>query len=172
MSDSQSAEMERIAGALQASIRKTRIPGARVPGVSPASDSGSIDLDLGLLVSNYDISSAPFTSHRRVLGRLIIFAKNLARELLVQLLARQSAYNGAATRVISHLKRKIDSMADEQARLAQRLADLETRLDAHASRTAPAKAGISAAPASARSEPGDGDRRGEADEKRRAPRHP
>ena len=80
-----------------------------------------------MLRSTYDMAGAPFTSHRQVLGRLIIFFKNIARELLVQLLARQSAYNGAAVRAITHLKHRLDTLADEQRRIMQRLDALEAR---------------------------------------------
>ena len=77
--------------------------------------------------STYDIAGAPFTSHRKFLGRVIISIKNLARELLLQLLARQSAYNGAAVRVIGHLTHKLGSLEAEHARMAQRLAALEAQ---------------------------------------------
>jgi hypothetical protein len=56
--------------------------------------------------------------------------KNFARELLVQLLVRQSMHNGAATRALTHLKDRLDAVAAEQARIAQRLAALESRLGA------------------------------------------
>lgn len=136
-SDSQNREVERIAGELQASIRKARvqrprmISSARITVPQSAFEpDGAIELELAVLRSSYDIAGAPFTSHRRFLGRFIIFFKNIAREVLLQLLARQSAYNGAAVRAIAHLKQRQDTIAEEQRRIAQRLAALEARIGA------------------------------------------
>lgn len=150
-SDSQNEEVEKIAGQLRASIRKASVQRAPasaaledvwMPTANPIAHArislpanaaeldAAIAHDLALLRLNYDIAGAPFTSHRRVLGRLIIVMKNIARELLVQLLARQSVYNGASTRAITHLKDRLDSLAAEQARIARRLAALESRIGA------------------------------------------
>ncbi len=134
--DSQNCEVEQVAGELRASIRRAQVPRSRSGEaritISSATfePDGAMDPDLAVMHSTYDIASAPFTSHRKVLGRLIIFIKNLARELLVQLLARQSAYNGAAVRVIGHRTHKLGSLEAEHARMAQRLAALEARLAA------------------------------------------
>jgi hypothetical protein len=133
VSDKQNREVQKIAGELQASIRKARVGRSAVPVSGIAIPEGlfepdsAIGLEIAVLRSTYDMAGAPFTSHRQVLGRFIIFFKNIARELLVQLLARQSAYNGAAVRAITHLKHRLDTLADEQRRIAQRLDALEVR---------------------------------------------
>ncbi len=106
-SDSQNEEVEKIAAELRASIRKASIQRAPatamleevwMPTANPitrarislpanaAELDAAIAHDLALLRLNYDIAGPPFTSHRRVLGRLIIVLKDFARELLVQLL--------------------------------------------------------------------------------------
>ena len=133
VSDSQNREVQRIAGELQASIRKARVARSPISVSGIAISEGAfepdsaIELEIAVLRSTYDMAGAPFTSHRQVLGRFIIFFKNIARELLVQLLARQSAYNGASVRAITHLKHRLDTLADEQRRIAQRLDALEAR---------------------------------------------
>jgi hypothetical protein len=149
--DNQKARHESIASELRVSIRKASIQHAPVsmaveedgvgvnlatgrarislPGFG-AEREGAIAHDLAVLRSTYDIAGAPFTSHRRVLGRFIILIKDLARELLVQLLARQSQYNGAAARAITHLNDRLDSINAEQARIARRLAAIESRIGA------------------------------------------
>ena len=127
----QSSDVESIAAQLRASIRKARAPGSRAVTVAAAAEpQGQIDPDLQILRTTYDVASPPFTSHRRLLGPFIIAIKNFARELLVQLLARQSAYNGAAARSITHLNHRLNLLAQEHARMARRLAELESRLDA------------------------------------------
>jgi hypothetical protein len=113
----------------------TRSPAIAV--AAAAAPEADINCDLQILRSTYDVAGAPFTSHRRRLGPFIIVIKNFARELLVQLLARQSAYNGAAARSITHLNHRLNLLAQEHARMAQRLAELESRLDAQQPSLAP-----------------------------------
>jgi hypothetical protein len=125
----QSGKTKIIAGELQASIRKAAIASGRsAAGLLSSELEGPIDVDLGMLRSTSDISGTPFTSHRRLLGPFIIAIKNIVRELLVQVLDRQSTYNGAAVRALTHLKRRIDSIAEDQARIGRRLAALEARV--------------------------------------------
>jgi hypothetical protein len=130
-SDSQNEEVERIAGELRASIRQAGVPRTHAPISAGAFEpSGAIDLDLALLRYNSDVAAPPFTSHRSILGGFIIALKNFTRELLLQLLLRQSAYNGAATRAITHLKRRLDAMTEDHRQLAERVALLEARMAA------------------------------------------
>jgi hypothetical protein len=135
-SDRQSSDVERITGELRASIRRARVP--RPPAtvsritipVGAFETDGAIELELAVLRSTYDVAGAPFTTHRKVLGRFIVYCKNIARELLVQLLARQSAYNGAAVRALTNLKHRLDMLAEEQRHIMRRIAALETRFGA------------------------------------------
>jgi hypothetical protein len=132
----QNDDVRKIASELAACIRKAGVARGRASeglmrtGTGAGRDAdGPIEHDLAAMRANYDIASAAFTSHRPRVGRFIIAMKNIVREFLVQLLARQSMYNAAATRAITSLKRRLDQVADEQARIAQRLAALESRLD-------------------------------------------
>src|SRR5579884_1323897 len=119
-------DLDIITGELRASIRRWRIPGIR-SGRGEQTDGlpDGCGSDLMLLLSGYDVARAPFTSHRPLIGRLIIMIKNVARELLVQLFDRQSSYNAAAARVLSRLDRKLDQIARQQERLERRLDALE-----------------------------------------------
>ena len=130
--DDKSSERERIAAQLRASIRKARVPGTRSARGFAFHDDGSIEHDLILLRSSYDVAHAPFTSHRPLVGRAIIFIKNIVRELVVQLFERQTSFNGAAARAIDHLNRKLEAMAQEHKRIEQRLDALEASLPAQA----------------------------------------
>ena len=60
-------------------------------------------IDLAFLQSCYDMYNIHFTSHRKILGWPIIFAKRLLRRLLTPILERQLAYNTANTHVVSAL---------------------------------------------------------------------
>ncbi len=126
--DDHSPEVESIAAQLRSSIRQARVPGirpARRDAAPIADQDDNIAPDLMLLRSGCGIAHAPFRSHRRVLGRCIIFIRNLARELLVQLLERQDSFNAAAARAIGHLSRKLDRIELQQQRIEQRVAALE-----------------------------------------------
>jgi hypothetical protein len=132
-------EVETIAGELRASIRRWRTSASRL--ARPAAQNhgvldSSSEADLILLRSNYDVAHAPFSSHRPLLGRFIMFIKNIVRELLVQLLERQTSYNAAAARLLKHLDRKLDRIVQEQQRLERRLEALETRITSQAVRSA------------------------------------
>ena len=124
-----SSDVKSIAAGLRASIRKAGVPRshtlAAAAGTPP---EAQIDFDIETLKSSYNIASAPFTSHRRLLGSFIISLKTFARELLIQLFARQSAYNGAAARSITHLNHRLNLLTQEHARMAQRLAEIESRI--------------------------------------------
>ncbi len=138
------SDIDIIAGELRASIRRWRIAGSRTARATVLTDAdgeGSIESDLILLRSNYDVARAPFSSHRRRIGRLIILIKNAARELLVQLLDRQTSYNAAAARVLSHLDRKLDAIVQEQRRIERRLEALESRV----AEIAPSQTGLAPA---------------------------
>jgi hypothetical protein len=135
-------DLEQTVAQLRASIRKARVPDGRIApraadSAGPVSElDGAVEHDLVVLRSNYDVANAPFTSHRPLLGRLIIFFRDIARELLLQLLLRQSSYNAAAARALSRLTLKVDEIVREQDRIARRLNALEAEVAAGAPRAA------------------------------------
>ncbi len=123
---------------LSASIRKARAAAAPAPNgrasqdalrhdprdTTQSSSDASIAADIASLHYGYDIVRAPFYSHRGRLSRGIIALKNFARELMMQTLVRQVMYNGANTRVVTHLQREIESLRN-QLEEARALAELE-----------------------------------------------
>ncbi len=149
--DGQTSAAHSIAAQLRASIRKARVPRRRgaAGDLEWPDPLDSLDQraehDLTLLRANYDIAHAPFTTHRPLTGRFIIALKNLARELLMQLLERQTSYNRATVRVLDRLSRKLDLIAQEQQRIAQRLERLESIAGAATRETSQAGEGINAA---------------------------
>jgi SAM-dependent methyltransferase/molybdopterin converting factor small subunit len=68
---------------------------------TPPNGQGAVDL--ASLHSCYDIYNIHFTSHRKILGWPLIFAKRLLRRLLTPILERQVIYNTANTHVVSAL---------------------------------------------------------------------
>jgi SAM-dependent methyltransferase/molybdopterin converting factor small subunit len=67
----------------------------------PTNGQGAVDL--ASRQSCYDIYNIHFTSHRKILGWPIIFAKKLLRRLLTPILERQLTYNAANIQIVSAL---------------------------------------------------------------------
>jgi tRNA (mo5U34)-methyltransferase len=77
--------------------------------VSPAKGAQGT-ADLALLLSGSDLTRIIFTSHRRVLGPLVVLAKKGLSRLLTPILERQTAYNAANARVIASLKDEFSAL--------------------------------------------------------------
>lgn len=77
--------------------------------VSPAKGAQGT-ADLALLLSGGDLTRINFTSHRRVLGPLVVLAKKGLSRLLTPILERQAAYNAANARVIASLKDEFSAL--------------------------------------------------------------
>jgi len=120
-------DVVKVMGELKAGIRKARsaVPHPTDNRISPdeehrsaistadTSPNQTIAAEIASLHQGYDIVRPPFHSHRKIIGRAIIIGKNLARELLLQIFARQVNYNGANARVVTHLQREIESLRSE-----------------------------------------------------------
>ena len=74
----------------------------------PVGGQGTVDLKL--LLSEGDLTRIDFTSHRRVLGPLVVLAKKGLSRLLTPILERQTAYNAANARAIASLKNGISAL--------------------------------------------------------------
>ena len=71
-------------------------------------------VDFSFLQSEYDIQHVPLTSHRKVIGRFIVVAKNILRQLLTPVLERQAALNMANARVASYLREQVEGGRQQQ----------------------------------------------------------
>jgi SAM-dependent methyltransferase len=77
--------------------------------------------DLSLLQSSQDISQVRLSSHRKMLGDIIVFAKKVLRQLLTPILARQSAYNAANARLAVHLCERLARVEEQVATVLEAL---------------------------------------------------
>jgi SAM-dependent methyltransferase len=71
--------------------------------------------DLGFLQSSQDIAQAHISSHRKIVGDLIVFAKKLLQHLLSQVFERQSAYNAVNARLMASLCERVERMEAQVA---------------------------------------------------------
>lgn len=93
---------------------------ARVPAAADMSGD-----DLHRLHCSYQVTRAPLTFHRRILGRLLLPARWLVRELLTPALARQTQDNAANARLVDYLAARSDSLDTQLTAVHHRLAEVE-----------------------------------------------
>jgi|SRR5579875_3746786 hypothetical protein len=115
-------EIERLAGALAAAIRRARA--FSLPPLKPHAIDG-LDADLSLLHREHDPFAASLSSHRKRLGPPIVAIKRLARELLAQIFARQARYNAANARVVSYLMQRAEELERELEALRKQFAQFK-----------------------------------------------
>jgi SAM-dependent methyltransferase len=71
--------------------------------------------DLGFLQSSQDISQVRFSSHRKVVGDIIILVKRVLQQLLTPIFERQSAYNAVNARLVASLYERVERMEERVA---------------------------------------------------------
>src|SRR4029450_6608613 len=123
MDDAQQIDIKEVMEQIQEKIRKRQQELSHSAPASALSD-GPIAADLASLRSSYDIYHIHFTSHRKVLGRLVVLAKQALCKLLTPILERQSAYNTANTRIASHLCKQVVGVLQQQATTSQALQEI------------------------------------------------
>src|SRR5262247_2106020 len=82
--------------------------------------------DLSFLQSSQDISHLRFSSHRKVVGDIIILAKRVLQQLLTPIFERQSAYNAVNARVVASLCERVERMEERVASTLDALRAEET----------------------------------------------
>src|SRR5262249_6944652 len=113
-------DVEQLMQGFRDNIGKRRSDGSPPNASGPRSES-QMPADIGFLQSDYDIQHISLTSHRKVMGRLVVFAKNVLRQLLTPILERQVAFNGTTARVTSSLWEQVEETRQQQAMALQTL---------------------------------------------------
>lgn len=88
-------------------------------------DDGQGAVDFDCLRSGYDIQHVPLSSHRRIVGRLVVAVKKALRKLLMPFLGRQVAYNAANMRVATHLREWMEALDSQCALVSRQIDSLE-----------------------------------------------
>jgi len=89
-----------------------------VAAVNPPSE-GSVAADLVSLQSSHDIYHIHFTSHRKILGWLVVSTKRVLQKLLTPVLERQLTYNAANLRIASSLWEQSEALLEKIHRAQQ-----------------------------------------------------
>ncbi|HXH11561.1 MAG TPA: methyltransferase domain-containing protein [Alphaproteobacteria bacterium] len=74
---------------------------------------GSVAADLASLQSSHDIYHLHFTSHRKILGWLVVSTKRVLQKLLTPVLERQLTYNAANLRIASSLWERSEALLEK-----------------------------------------------------------
>jgi hypothetical protein len=98
---------------------------ALASAASPRRNPRTVE-DLRFVQSTQDLSQLHFSSHRKMVGAVIVFAKKLLHQLLTPVLERQSAYNAVNTRLMGDLWERAERLQEEQAAVLEALRAEET----------------------------------------------
>jgi hypothetical protein len=120
MDDKQEFDVESIVQRIRDTLRHRRVASAPYTA-EPSPEAGQTTADLADLHSNHDIYRVHFTSHRKVLGWLIVPAKRLVLKLLTPSFERQVAYNAANMRISSRLWEHLQETREQQAALQSKV---------------------------------------------------
>jgi 2-polyprenyl-3-methyl-5-hydroxy-6-metoxy-1,4-benzoquinol methylase len=115
---------------MMAQIRENILNQQSTPtiGATTPSSNSPVAADLISLQSSREIRYFHFTSHRKFLGPLVLFAKKLARKLLTPSLERQSEYNTANIRLTSHLWEQVEALQKISRELVERIREERQQL--------------------------------------------
>jgi SAM-dependent methyltransferase len=82
--------------------------------------------DLSFLQKSQDISQIRFSSHRKVVGDIIVFAKRVLQQLLTPILERQSSYNAINARLVAYLCERMTGIEEQVASALESMRAEET----------------------------------------------
>jgi SAM-dependent methyltransferase len=92
---------------------------------SPRRNS-QVAADLSFLQSSQDISQVRFSSHRKVVGDIIVLVKRVLQQLLTPIFERQSAYNAVNARLAASLCERLERIEERVASALDALRAEET----------------------------------------------
>jgi SAM-dependent methyltransferase len=127
MDQAQEIDVEEIMRRIRENIRRRRGAEGQPTSEQRASpfENGQAAADFAYLHSGCDVQHVSFSSHRRIVGSLVIAVKKVLRKLLTPILERQSAYNAVNVRVTTHIRDWIETLAHQQALVSGQIETLE-----------------------------------------------
>jgi SAM-dependent methyltransferase len=98
---------------------------ALATAASPRRNS-QVAADLSFLQSSQDILQVRFSSHRKVVGDIIVLVKRVLQQLLTPIFERQSAFNAVNARLVAFLCERVERMEERVASTLDALRAEET----------------------------------------------
>ena len=110
--------VEAIMAQIRESIARRRAAGELVRDTvtvtGPSRDH--IAAEMATLEASSDIVNVPLASHRKIVGRLVLFVKRTLRQLLTPVLNRQVEYNAGNVRILAGLADQVEALRQDLAR--------------------------------------------------------
>ncbi len=132
-------DVEQVMERIRRHLRRRRAGTLDAPTSAPPVsrfDGDVVAADFAQLHAASDLRAIAFTSHRRVMGPVVVFLKTILRKLLTPILEAQTAYNTSGVRVVAHLRGWIEGLDRQHtqalAATNQRIERLERQLAAEA----------------------------------------
>jgi 2-polyprenyl-3-methyl-5-hydroxy-6-metoxy-1,4-benzoquinol methylase len=110
MADAQEIDIEQIMEWLREDIKRRRLQHSFEDQPTHFPDD-ELAADFASLHAGYDVYNLEFTSHRRIFGPLVTFAKKALRQLLTPILTRQVTYNAVNSRVATRLGQQLAALS-------------------------------------------------------------
>src|SRR5262245_18457966 len=108
MNDVQEINVDELMTQIRANLpNQQRTPAI---GTTTSLSNDPVAAELSALQSSREIRYFHLTSHRKVLGSFVVFAKKVVRQFLTPSLERQSAYNAANIRLTAHLCERAEAL--------------------------------------------------------------
>ncbi|HXH11559.1 MAG TPA: hypothetical protein VNP04_17560 [Alphaproteobacteria bacterium] len=126
MDDLQGIDVERIVQQIQEKVRERQAN--TLPTAIAHPTNGHFTADLTALHNHGDPFRITFTSHRKILGRLIILAKEGLRRLLTPVLEQQLAYNTTNAQMIHQLWEQLQEVHRLQMTMQGEIKDLKAEI--------------------------------------------
>jgi 2-polyprenyl-3-methyl-5-hydroxy-6-metoxy-1,4-benzoquinol methylase/predicted nuclease with TOPRIM domain len=111
-------DVDQLMEKIRASRGQSRLPGRSSPAPEAPPPDRQETADLAFLQAGHDVYHIDFTSHRKVMGRVVVAIKQALRQFMTPILERQCAFNAASARVAAHLQ-------EQASRLQQQVSQLQ-----------------------------------------------
>jgi SAM-dependent methyltransferase len=122
MPESLEIDVDQLMERLRSNSDKYRSEKAPPPASAPLLENQR-PAEFDFLENSYDIYHLDFTSHRKGIGRAVVFIKKILRQFLTPILERQLALNAANARVASYVWEQLAVLREQQVAMqAQQVA--------------------------------------------------
>ena len=108
MARPEEVDVQQVMGRIREAIRRRR-SNEEAPQHAAAAN-GSLSSDFAHLQSMGELGKVAITSHRRLVGLVIVAVKKVLLKLLAPILEQQAAYNAAAVRAMANTDNRMQAM--------------------------------------------------------------
>lgn len=125
MAEAQDIDVQQVMERIRESLRRSPNlePSPTAEPLASAFDNGQPAPDFARLQSLGNLGKVSFTSHRRLLGPLVVAVKKTLLKLLTPILERQAAYNAASARAMADIGTWMQTLERRQTHALQAITE-------------------------------------------------